>query len=82
MEYIFELDKRSNGILIREKDSRKLITMVAIPPGNGCFLIRIGNCKYECNFEGLVLIRTDELDMLYRKGILEYYRLKLKLFKE
>jgi len=64
----------SNAIIIKDKDTNRIITMIACPPiSNGCDIISFDNkiCEgYTYDFGGLILITSPEKRELYHKGIL------------
>lgn len=75
-KYNIYFDKSNpNAIMIRDKETNRIITMIACPPiSNGCDIIRFDDEKicegYYYNFGGLILITTPEKRELYHKGIL------------
>jgi len=67
-------ENNSNAIIIKDKETNRIITMIACPPiSNGCDIIRFGdniNEGYTFDFSGLIIITSPEKRQLYHKGIL------------
>lgn len=67
-------ENNSNAIAIYDKETNRIITMVACPPiANGCDIISFGKniCEGYCfNFKSLILITSPDKRELYHKGLL------------
>jgi hypothetical protein len=68
-------EKNPNGIMIRDKETNRIISVIACPPiSSGCDIIHFGDKKinegYTYDFGGLIIITTPEKREIYHKGIL------------
>jgi len=75
-DYKFEFEKENpNSLVIRNKSSNKIVKLIACPTiTNGCDIIDFFGYNfvkgYNYNFDGIVLITSEEIRKVYYKGLL------------